>query len=411
MAFSLYIHLPYCLRKCPYCDFNTYAVQSFPERDYVAALTAEIDAASSDPLWAGRSVQTVFFGGGTPSLFSAASLGGLLETINSGFGLSDRAEITMEANPGSLEGGGRDKLAGFRAAGINRLSLGAQSFNARHLETLGRIHSCEDTAAAIRAAQQVGFDSLSCDLIFAVPGQSLEDSRDDLQQLIDFGPEHVSSYNLTYEQGTPMTGMRRAGLIEAAGEETERAMYEQTIEMLGAAGYRHYEISNFARPGHEARHNLTYWRWRDYLGVGAGAHGFGRYRGHGAAAGGDGVDRGVDAGVHTSCGPALAMRYANLRLPQSYMSAKAGGWADTSETIDRETAIAEFLMLGLRLLDGVAELEFRATFGCGFREVLPEFEILASRGLIAEGNGKIRLTRQGLMLGDSVISRLAAHID
>lgn len=404
MSFSVYIHLPYCLHKCPYCDFNTYAVNSFPEENYIAALAAHVEAASNDPLWSGRSVETVFFGGGTPSLFSAASLGRLLELVDTRFGLCAGAEITIEANPGSLEGGGLDKLAGFRSAGINRLSLGAQSFNARHLQTLGRIHSPSDTQAAIRAARKVGFESLSCDLMFAVPGQTIAESRDDLLKLIDFGPEHISSYNLTYEKGTPITGQRAAGLIDPADEDTERAMYQQTIDVLGGAGYRHYEISNFARPGHEARHNLTYWRWRDYLGVGAGAHGFGRLRGGrddgdgivGLGAGGvvGGRSNDVDSdrsgssggrGGKHSAGGALAVRYANLRLPQAYMAASSGsgGWADTTEVIDRTTAIAEFLLLGLRLLDGIAEADFRAAFGCGFAEVLPELDLLVARGLIS----------------------------
>jgi len=390
LGFSVYIHLPYCLHKCPYCDFNTYAVRQFPETRYVDALLREISAASSDTdNWAARKVDTIFFGGGTPSLFSPQSIARIIETIDDKFGALPDCEVTLEANPGSLEGGGLEKLTAFRAAGVNRLSIGGQSFHPVHLQTLGRIHDADETAAALTAAREAGFDNLSCDLMFAIPDQTLDQWRGDLERLVSFELDHIATYNLTYETGTPMTGLLSAGRIEPADEELERAMFECAIQLLGEAGFRHYEISNFARTAREARHNLTYWTWRDYLGIGAGAHGFAR------RAGGS---------------EAWAMRYANLRLPESYMSAPTDGWSEKRELIGREAAISEFVMLGLRLLDGLSLRGFEATFGCGFEQAIPEFSPLRDAGFIEEENERVRLTRSGLMIGDSIISRLAASV-
>ena len=240
--------------------------------------------------------------------------------------------------------------------------------------------------ATLAAARAVGFDNISCDLMFAIPGQSFDEWIADLTQLIELGLEHVSTYNLTYEHGTAFTGLRDAGRIEPASEDLERAMYEAAIERLTHAGYRHYEISNFARPGHEARHNLSYWSWSDYLGVGAGAHGFTKGRG-------DDDEWGS--------------RYANVRLPEHYMSATAGDWAASQDRLDREAAMSEFILLGLRLLDGFAEDGFAATFGCSLVEAAPATAQLTIDGFVEREDGRIRLSRNGLMLADSVITNLA----
>jgi oxygen-independent coproporphyrinogen-3 oxidase len=400
LAFSVYIHLPYCLKKCPYCDFNTYAVNEVPERRYSDAVVREIEAAAESPTWAGRPIATVFFGGGTPSLFAPATIGAMLERLASRFGFESDAEITLEANPGSLEGAAADKLAGFRAAGVNRLSVGGQSFNARHLATLGRVHGPAEITNALEQARRAGFANVSCDLIFAVPGQTLDDWADDLRRVIELAPDHVSAYNLTYESGTPLTGLRNAGRIEAAGEELESDMYELAIERLGRAGLRHYEISNFARPNREARHNLAYWTWRDYLGIGAGAHGFARER-DGGANGGAGDGRDIAGGV-------WGRRYANVRLPEKYMNAEDHGFADGREVIDRETAIEEYVMLGLRLIDGLSLDEFRATFGAGIDEERPALAGLRDGKLLEDDGERLKLTPRGLMLADSVIARVAA---
>jgi oxygen-independent coproporphyrinogen-3 oxidase len=387
LGVSLYIHLPYCVRKCSYCDFNTYAQPQFPEGAYVEALLREIGHAAGSPPWRDRTVDTVFFGGGTPSLFSPASIGSLIETVDRLFGFSERPEITLEANPGTLEGGGEERLRGFRAAGVNRLSLGVQSFASRHLERLGRIHEAADSEAAVAAARAAGFDNLSCDLIFAVPGQSLAEWSIDLRRLLQRAPDHVSTYSLTYESGTLLTSQLRTGRIRRVDEDIERSMYETAIETLDGAGYRHYEISNFAKPGRESRHNLAYWTWRDYLGVGAGAHGFHRVGG--------------------GCGP-WGERYSNLRSPERYMKAAAGSWADSREMLGRAAAMSEYVMLGLRLLDGFPTTAFEGTFGCEPVAAFEEYAPLRSAGFLRETAGRVMLTAEGLMLADSVISRLAA---
>jgi oxygen-independent coproporphyrinogen-3 oxidase len=387
LGFSVYIHLPYCIRKCLYCDFNTYAEAAFPEGAYAEALLREIRFAAGKPAWQGRKVSTVFFGGGTPSLFAPDTIGSLIETVEQLFGFTEAPEITLEANPGSLEGGGTEKLAAFRAAGVNRLSIGVQSFEPRHLRYLGRVHGPSESEAAVQSARKAGFDNLSCDLIFAVPGQTLREWERDLQRLIGHAPEHISTYALTYESGTALTARLKAGKLVPAAEEDERTMYEVSIETLAAAGYRQYEISNFAKPGREAQHNLAYWTWRDYLGTGAGAHGFSR-RGGGAEPWGE--------------------RYANLKLPQRYMEAGDGGWADSRELIGRTAAMEEFVMLGLRLRDGFSTDAFEATFGCDVSTAFDDYSRLGDDGFLELVAGRVKLTSEGLMLADSVISRLAA---
>jgi len=399
VGLAVYIHFPYCIHKCPYCDFNTYAVSSFPEQRYADALKREISFAAAEPEWRERSIGSVFFGGGTPSLLAATTVAAVLEHLDARFGIESDAEITLEANPGSLEGGGVERLAGFRAGGVNRLSFGVQSFDARVLETLGRIHGAGDSERAVAAAREAGFDNVSCDLMFAVPQQTLAEHERDLDQLIALGPEHVSAYNLTYEPGTPLTGLRNAGRVTAADEETERIMYETTIDRLANAGYERYEISNFARTGSRdlrSRHNLAYWEWRDYLGLGAGAHGF---------AGATPLERGPDVDGEAAWG----LRYANVRLPETYMSAADGAWAASSERLDRDMAMAELIMLALRLTEGIDEERFARLFGIGFAEAAPECTGLESAGLIERRAGRVRLTRAGLMLGDAVIVKLAAR--
>ncbi len=515
MGLSVYIHVPYCLKRCPYCDFNTYAVGQVPEDDYVSALLRELDATAKRPPWEGRRVATVFFGGGTPSLLAPDSIDRLLDRLDARFGIQADAEISLEANPGSLEGSAPERLAELRKAGVNRLSIGAQSFDDRHLATLGRIHRAGDTLETLAAARRAGFDNLSLDLIFAVPGQTIADWQRDLERVVALAPEHVSAYGLTYEEGTPLERDLAAGNVEPATEETEAAMYEAAISTLAGAGYRHYEISNFARPGYQCRHNVTYWSWGDYLGLGAGAHGFYRCTSgpvvqerrrrdpqentehagrrvrtqddahtgtdlvgggphHGSrsnggcignarsfpqrvhheagrpggaihrGAGGSGEDtaaatspyHGID---HGDCagnaaprerrqaagaeavGPAprelsverdedrpWAVRYANVRSPSAYMAAAPGRTVESAETISRATAMSEFILLGLRLIDGLPLVRFKHVFGTELDCTSPSYRFLTSSGFLERENGHLRLTRRGLLLADSVIARLAA---
>jgi len=408
-AFSLYVHLPYCLRRCSYCDFNTYAVAQIPEERYVETLRREVTYAADRPEWQGRPVATVFFGGGTPSLFSPTSLGWLLETFDRLFGIEAGAELTMEANPGTFEGSAADRLLGFRRAGLNRISLGAQSFDARHLATLGRIHSPQDTFAAVEAARAAGFDNLSCDLIAAIPGQTLEDWQADLEQAIALSPEHISAYSLTYEEGTPLTGMKRAGLFRPAEEELELAMFRAARTKLIAAGFEHYEISNFAKPGRASRHNLAYWTWSDYLALGAGAHGF--FASANAARETPAPLGNELAGEQLREVPApdcWGRRYANHRLPETYMSAKPGTWHADEESLTRQMAIAEYLMVGLRLLEGISRGRFAELFGVALDDAAPRIAEMQSAGLLVGDGDRVRLSERGLELGDAVIVKLAA---
>ena len=272
---SLYVHLPWCVRRCPYCDFNAHARPraGLPETAYLDALIADLEASAPD--CGGRRPGSVFFGGGTPSLFSPRSIGRLLEAADRALGLPSGVEITLEANPGTVEHG---RFSGYRAAGVNRVSLGAQSFDDAMLAALGRIHSHLEIDAAVAELQRAGLGNFNLDLMYALPGQTIEQARRDVERAIELGPAHVSHYQLTLEPGTPFS--RRPPVLpddEAAWE-----MQLACSDRLSAAGFAQYEVSAWSRPGMQCRHNLNYWRFGDYLGLGAGAHGKLTDRGSGA---------------------------------------------------------------------------------------------------------------------------------
>jgi putative oxygen-independent coproporphyrinogen III oxidase len=377
-AFSLYLHIPYCDSKCPYCDFNSYAAKRWPERAYADALIAELRAAAPRPEWAGRTLRTIFFGGGTPSLFAPATIAGLLAAARDLWPIADTAEITLEANPGTVDA---DKLRGLRTAGINRISFGVQSFHAHHLKTLGRIHSGDDAIAAIRAARAAGFENLNLDLIFAVPGQTPDEWEADLRTAVDLAPDHISAYGLTYEEGTAFHAQRRSGALTPLPEEAEVAMFTRTRAVLGAHGYAPYEISNFARPGRACAHNLNYWRAGAYLGVGAGAHSF------------------ADS-------PAPGRRWGDEKSPVRYIErATASGDARASEELlTPEQARGEFAFLNLRCSDGFAVADFVDRFGSDPRDAFSHLDGLARDGLARLVDGRWSLTARGLMVADSVFA-------
>ncbi len=381
MAFSLYVHIPWCRAKCPYCDFNSHAAAAWPEDEYVAALIAEMRARSANPAFAGQKIATIFFGGGTPSLFDPRSIAAILEAAADRFGLEADAEITLEANPGTVDS---PKLAGFRAAGVNRISFGAQSFNPETLRFLGRIHGPDETRTAVRAARRAGFSRLNLDMIFAVPGQSVADIMADLDATCALEPDHVSAYNLTFEEGTAFFTEMRRGRIRPLPSDEQAAMYAAVRETLPSRGYAMYEISNYARPGEESRHNLTYWRAESYLGIGAGAHSFAR----------------------DAAGPG-GRRWWNERMPAKYIDAvRKDGMAETGgEAIDSRTAASEFVFLNLRLREGFAHGQFFRRFGCSPDEVFGrQIERLAADGLLADDHSRIRLTERGLEMADSVFA-------
>jgi oxygen-independent coproporphyrinogen-3 oxidase len=379
MSFSLYIHIPWCQSKCPYCDFNSHAAAVWPEEEYVRALIAEMERRAADPAWAGQSLRTIFFGGGTPSLFDPRSIGRLLDCADRLFGFESDAEITLEGNPGTVD---ETKLAGMRTAGVNRISFGAQSFNPAILKFLGRIHSADETREAARAARRAGFSRLNLDIIFAVPGQTADDVRNDIAEAVALGPDHISAYNLTFEEGTAFFTEMKRGRITPLPNDDQALMFELVREELPRQGFPMYEISNYAPPGHEARHNLTYWRGGSYLGVGAGAHSFAR------------EDKG-------------GRRWWNERMPARYTAAAlAGGLAEAgAETVDAEVAAGEFVFLNLRLREGFALADFEARFGLSFDARFgARSAILFDAKLILQEGGRIRLSDRGLELADSVFA-------
>jgi len=379
MGFSLYLHIPYCQAKCPYCDFNSHAANAWPEENYTRASIAEMMHRAEEMPFKGRSIATIFFGGGTPSLFQPASIGKILDAAHKTFGIDADAEITLEANPGTVD---LAKLRGFRAAGVNRMSFGAQSFNDATLKFLGRIHNAEQTREAATTAHRAGFERLNLDVIFAVPGQTRADVMHDLGEAAALEPDHISAYNLTFEEGTVFFTEMRHGRIRPLESDEQAETYAAVREELPRRGYSMYEISNYARPGRECRHNLTYWHNETWLGLGAGAHSFAR----------DGAG---------------GRRWWNERNPARYIAlATEGGIAETgSESVDAKTSMGEYVFLNLRLREGFALEDFHARYGICFDEAFgPRAARLFEGDLLECGDGRIRLTDRGLELADSVFA-------
>ncbi len=371
---SLYVHLPWCVRKCPYCDFNSHALKGeLAEPAYVDALLRDLEYAADGV--SGRALQTVFFGGGTPSLFSAAAIGRILEGAARGVGIAADAEITLEANPGTVD---PDKLQALLAAGVNRLSLGIQSFGDAQLQRIGRIHDGEAAHAAIRATIQAGFDNFSLDLMFGLPGQSVADSIADVRAALDYSPSHLSFYQLTLEPGTPFHHRPPALPSE---DETE-TMQLAGIEAMADAGLGRYEVSNFARADRPCHHNLNYWTYGDYLGIGAGAHGkLTRER--------------------------AIQRTARVSDPVHYLHTAGGGQSVVStRTVTDEDQVFEFLLNGLRLQDGVTmELFAERTF-VSEATLTQRIADARQRGWLEQSDGRIRTTPLGSRFLDTVIASL-----
>jgi putative oxygen-independent coproporphyrinogen III oxidase len=387
VSLSLYVHIPYCHAKCPYCDFNSYAAAAWPEADYVRALIRELERRADEAPFRAAPLGTIFFGGGTPSLFAPESIGAVLEAAARRFGIDADAEITLEANPGTVD---LAKLAGLRAAGVNRISFGAQSFNEATLKFLGRIHNADETREAARMAHRAGFERLNLDLIFAVPGQTVAQVTRDIAEAAALEPDHISAYNLTFEEGTAFFTDMKRGRIRPLANDEQAAQYAAAREELPRRGYAMYEISNYARPGCEARHNLTYWRARPYLGIGAGAHSFA-----------------LGAGDGGGSSRAYGRRWWNERIPARYIErALAAGSAEAgAETIDERTGRSEFVFLNLRLREGFALDDFRMRFGRDFDDIFGSRAApLIEGGLLARDRGRIMLTERGLELADSVFS-------
>ncbi len=365
---SLYVHMPFCRKKCNYCDFPSYAAKEALVPAYLKALSEEAKLVSSG--LESTAVDTVFVGGGTPTLLSAESLSELFGILRRSFEIVDAAEISVEANPGTVT---REKLKVLKGIGVNRISLGAQSFSNEILRKLGRIHLSHETIEAFELIREAGFGNVNLDLIFAVPGQSALDWRDTLARALALKPEHVSAYNLQIEEGTPFHAEKLEGLLKLPDEEKELEMYKLAIDELKSKGYRHYEISNFAKPGYECRHNITYWTLRDYIGIGCGAHSY---------VGGT--------------------RFENSANLDEYLKMDF----EKSRKLHRNSKnedMQEFIFLGLRMLDGFDLTAFTERFGKSFRELYrKEIADLKDAGLMEISGKRARLTEKGLYLGNEV---------
>jgi oxygen-independent coproporphyrinogen-3 oxidase len=360
---SLYVHLPWCIRKCPYCDFNSHEAADLPEARYLDALRADLEA--SLPLVWGRTVQTVFIGGGTPSLFSPESIDRLLGDVRALLRLSADAEVTLEANPGTFE---RAKFRAFREAGVNRLSIGIQSFHEDALRALGRVHDRAQALAAAQAAAEL-YPSFNLDLMHALPGQDLEAMRADLAQALAFEPPHLSYYHLTIEPNTLFAARPPAGLPD---EDVSADMQDAIREQAGAAGLAHYEISAYARAGHRSRHNQNYWTYGDYLGIGAGAHGKLSFH-----------DR--------------ILRQVRWRHPRRYMDAAlAGDAVEQTRSLGAAELPFEFMLNALRLVDGVPASSFAERTGVPLAAIAGTLRRAAERGLLDPDPSVLRATPLGL---------------
>jgi oxygen-independent coproporphyrinogen-3 oxidase len=374
---SLYIHIPWCVKKCPYCDFNSHEPRTpsplqgegggegkifhIPEKEYVAALIRDLEMALPQ-IW-GRKVYTVFFGGGTPSLLSGESIAEILRQVRMLLPLSGTAEITLEANPGTVEA---DKFAGFREAGVNRLSLGIQSFNDAHLKALGRIHSADEARRAIEIAQR-NFDNINLDLMYALPQQTLEQALSDVQTALSFKPQHLSCYHLTLEPNT----LFHHHPPPLPDDDASSEMQQRIEALLATHGYQHYETSAFAQPKHRAKHNLNYWQFGDYLGVGAGAHSKLSF-------------------------PDKIIRQARYKQPQAYMQqvAKSTPIQTENEVNSKELAF-EFMLNALRLNEGFDSALFSERTSLSLVAIQRELAEAEQRGLLFRDHQRIAPTELG----------------
>jgi len=360
---ALYVHLPWCIRKCPYCDFNSHEVASgeMPEQRYLDALVADLE--QSLPMVWGREVHSIFIGGGTPSLFSPRGIDRLLSDIRARLKLAPDCEITLEANPGTFE---KDRFRSFREAGVTRLSVGVQSFNDEHLKALGRVHDRAQAIAAIEEAQ-LAFDTFNVDLMYALPGQPMEGLEADLTQAIALMPPHLSVYHLTIEPNTYFAKFPP----RVPNEDLAYAMLDRITEMTSAAGYGRYEVSAYAKPGHRCWHNVNYWEFGDYLGIGAGAHGKLSF-------------------------PHRVVRQVRYREPRLYMeNALAGNALAQSDEVARDQLPFEFMLNALRLRDGFAMSLFTERTGLPVTAIQKPLQEAEARGLIERSLAHVKPTERG----------------
>ncbi|HEV7606086.1 MAG TPA: radical SAM family heme chaperone HemW [Steroidobacteraceae bacterium] len=370
---ALYAHFPWCVQKCPYCDFNSHTLRDeLPEQRYVDALLSDLDAQLAQ--FESRPLTSIFLGGGTPSLFSPAAIGRLIEHARTALGFEGAIEITMEANPGTIE---RGKFAEYRAAGVTRVSLGAQSFDARQLKLLGRIHSADETRRAAEELHAAGIENFNLDLMYALPGQTAEEADADVRAALALEPAHLSHYHLTIEPGTLFAA---APPVQPADEIVED-MLDLSLRTLVEAGFEQYEVSGYARAGAQCVHNLNYWQFGDYLGIGAGAHGKLSYPGQG-----------------------LAVRTQRTREPRRYLA------ADPRELVRKAISIRElpfeFAMNGFRLVAGFADDLFESRTGLPNAVLEQALSSLTARGLVERGQKRWRATPKGFQFLNEILVEL-----
>ena len=396
---GVYVHFPWCLAKCPYCDFVSYVTPAIDHTGYADAVLREMDART--PTFEGRTVESVFFGGGTPSLWEPRELGRVLDGVRRQLGAGQRTEVTVECNPTSLD---PERARALLDVGVNRLSIGVQSLTDDRLRFLGRLHDAAGARAAVLGALSAGMPRVSADLIFGLPDQSPEEARREALELADLGIAHLSAYQLTIEPGTRFGELARRGRLPLADDGHVADSFLAIDEALGARGFRHYEISNHARAGQEARHNLGYWRGDEYLGLGCGAYGFTREAPPAALA------STTHSGERRVTRPAAGVRWRNEVIPDKYVGGDAAA-AATREPLDGETLLRERIMLGLRVDEGI-DLDAIAE-DLGVPAWTPERRRaaawLAERGRIersGEGGSRIRIPRSAWLWTDDTAARL-----
>lgn len=379
MFTRLYIHIPFCRQKCPYCAFFSQEHSGDSLKHYIELLCSEMSlVAKTTRTW--NALDSIYFGGGTPSLLDSRQIARLLEQAEQIFGLSPQVEITLEANPGTVD---YRRLAEFRHSGINRLSLGVQSFDDRMLATLGRIHTAGEAQKAFAAARRAGFENIGIDLINSLPGQTQEMWQADLQQALQLAPEHISVYGLTIEEDTSFAARYAGNSPLLPDEDLSAEMFEIADDLLGTHGYEHYEIANYARPGFRSQHNSGYWHRDGYLGLGAGAH---------------------------SClkDTTFGTRFGNVADLDEYTRSVQQNILPQRDIvqISREDAMAEHMFLGLRMSDGVTFKTFEQEFGIGLRDVFGKaLEVLQSQQLLTIDTRAVRLTRRGMLLSNQVFQQ------
>ncbi len=373
MKRGLYIHIPFCVKKCGYCDFL-----SFPEKEvpplYTKTLLREMEGRKG-----GGRVDTIYLGGGTPSLLSPHQVEGIMATALKTFGFTG-GEVTMEINPATVN---LERLRAFKGAGINRVIVGIQSFNRRLLSILGRVHTPEEGVEAFRLARKAGFENIGIDLIHSIPTEDMEELREDLGRAVSLGPEHISVYSLTLEEGTPLKRAVETGKLPSPSEDMERDMFYLTRDLLTGAGYDHYEVSNFAIPGFRSRHNQIYWKGEEYIGLGLGAHSYEK-KGWGR-------------------------RMMNSERPQEYICLveRKGEAIVEDEELSKEKAMEETILLRLRMKEGIDLKEFRRRFGIDLRETRQQaLRDLEGLGMVSVEGNAIKVTEKGLVLLDEIVVKL-----